>query len=282
MSTEPKEADPQASAPFSGLALGVLVPAFARESTQGKVDWPRWIGDRWALLLSYGNDFNPVATTELAQLAKMRNEFEQRGVKVAVISANSIEDHHEWVHDIESSELPDGHPVAFPLISDPEFKVTEMYGMLDPNVKSPNGLPIICRGAFLIGPDYRLKLSLVYPPSTGRNMNEILRAIDSVQLNEKHNVMTPANWVLGESCAIDPTVSEHEAKERFGKVTTVSMNSGRTYMRLVNDPSGPAKSTSFSWGGFFKALLCVTSGIVIGAVSGKYIKSPKGNSNKSN
>jgi len=270
---ETKESEPQGIPPFAGLSLGMLVPTFTSNSTQGKIDWHRWIGDSWALLISYPHDFNPVSTTELAELAKMRKDFEERGVKVAVLSANSVDDHHEWVHDIESSELPDGHPIFFPLISDPERSVSEMYGMLDPNVKTlpQHGLPIVCRCALLIGPDRRLRCSMMYPPSTGRNMSEILRAIDSIQLNEKHHVMTPANWVPGESCTIDPSLSDHEAKARFEKVTTVSMNSGRTYMRFVSDPSGPKKST-FSWGGFFKTLLSVTSGLVIGAVGSKYIK----------
>eukprot|EP00210_Caulerpa_lentillifera_P008289 g7910.t1 len=254
-----------------GLALGNLVLSFTAPSTQGTINWHEWIEDNWVLLISQPNDFAPVCTTELALLAKLTPEFEKRSIKIAVVSANTVDEHLEWIRDVELSELSAGCPVTFPIISDPDRAVAETYGMLDPKEKARNGLPVTCRAVALIGPDKRLKLSMLYPVSTGRNLNEIIRIIDSIQIHKNHGVLTPVNWTPGEKCMVATEMDDETAKDKYGAITTTSMSSGKNYMRCVDDPSGVAKS-EFSWKGLIKSVFGVGTGIVLGLLAGKYVK----------
>eukprot|EP00210_Caulerpa_lentillifera_P005757 g5504.t1 len=259
-----------------GLALGNLVPDFTAfsafsASTEGKIEWHRWIGENWVLLFSQPGSFTPVDTTELAFLTKLTPEFEKREIKIAVVSTNTVEEHKEWIRDFESSEIAEGITVSFPLISDPNQSIVESYGMQDLNDKAEESNPVTSRAVVLIGPDKRLKMSMLYPFSTGRNMHEILRIIDSIKLHVDHGVLTPANWIPGDKCVVIPELEDVEVKEKHGKITTIAMPSGKNYMRLVDDPTGLATSNC-SRGGSIWPVLTISTGVVIGILMGKYIK----------
>uniref|UniRef100_A0A7S0RJK0 Peroxiredoxin n=1 Tax=Pyramimonas obovata TaxID=1411642 RepID=A0A7S0RJK0_9CHLO len=225
-----------------GLNLGDVVPDFtaftAEEST---FDWHAWIDGSWAMLCSHPADFTPVCTTELGYLAKIMPEFEKRGVKVAAISCQSSESHKEWITDIEATHFAEGSKVTFPLIEDTSRRISEAYGMLDPDEKF-EGLPMACRAVFIIGPDKTLKLSILYPATTGRNFHEILRVIDSLQLTANHKVATPANWTHGGKVMVLPTLADAEAKELFSTparpegFVKLEVPSQKGYLRMTDDP----------------------------------------------
>ena len=216
------------------LALGDTAPDFQAETTEGPVRFHEWIGDSWAVLFSHPKDFTPVCTTELGYMAHIKPAFGSRNVKVMGLSVDSADDHKAWAKDIEGTQ---GHAVNYPIISDADFHVSKLYGMLpagtsgDPASRTPADNQIV-RNVFVIGPDKKVKLILVYPMTSGRNFDEVLRVIDSLQLTAKHKVATPVNWQLGEDVIIAGSVSEEEAWQRYPQ----GWRAPRPYIRIVPQP----------------------------------------------
>jgi alkyl hydroperoxide reductase subunit AhpC len=215
------------------LQLGDTAPDFDAHSTEGPIRFHEWIGDSWAVLFSHPKDFTPVCTTELGYMARIKSEFDRRGVKIMGLSVDALERHLAWAHDIEATQ---GYAPNFPCIGDADYKVSKLYGMLpadvsgDPLGRTPADNQTV-RNVFVIGPDKKIKLILVYPMTTGRNFDEVLRVIDSLQLTAKHRVATPVNWRQGEDVIISGSVSDDEAKEIFGE-----WRSPRPYIRIVPQP----------------------------------------------
>jgi alkyl hydroperoxide reductase subunit AhpC len=208
------------------LRLGDIAPDFQAESTLGHISFHEWIGDSWALFFSHPADFTPVCTTELGKTALLNGEFTKRGVKAIAISVDSLESHNKWVSDIE--EVNSVH-MNFPIIADPEKTVALLYDMIHPNATEKATV----RSVFIIGPDKKIKLTLTYPASTGRNFTEILRVIDSLQLTANYQVATPADWVYGEDVIITPAVSDADAVAKFPKGFT----SVKPYLRKTPQPN---------------------------------------------
>jgi alkyl hydroperoxide reductase subunit AhpC len=207
------------------LQLGDTAPDFEVETTEGKIRFHDWIGDGWAVLFSHPKDFTPVCTTELGRVAKIKPEFDKRNVKVIGLSVDSVSDHEKWSQDITETQ---GVAVNFPLIGDPDRVVSGLYDMIHPKANDT----LTVRSVFVIGPDKKIKLTITYPASTGRNFDEILRVIDSLQLTAQHQVATPVNWQHGEDVIIVPTVSDEEAKQKFpGGWKTL-----KPYLRIVPQP----------------------------------------------
>ncbi len=208
------------------LRLGDDAPDFTAQTTEGTVRFHEWLGDGWGILFSHPADFTPVCTTELGVVAKLKAEFAKRNVKVIGVSVDPLDSHNSWVSDINETQ---NTTVNFPLIADPDKSVASMYDMIHPNEDDKATV----RSVFVIGPDKKVKLTLTYPASTGRNFAEILRAIDSLQLTAYHQVATPANWEDGEDCIIVPAVTDEEATEKFPKgFTTV-----KPYLRYTPQPN---------------------------------------------
>ena len=203
-----------------GLQINDTAPDFEAETTEGRITFHDWIGDSWAVLFSHPKDFTPVCTTELGYMAKLKPEFERRGVKIIGLSIDAAEDHAAWADDIEETQ---GARPNYPIIADADFNVAKLYGMLpasisgDAKKRTPADNQTV-RNVFVIGPDKKVKLILVYPMSTGRNFDEVLRVLDSLQLTAKHRVSTPVNWKPGEDVIIGGAVSNDEAKEIFGHI----------------------------------------------------------------
>ena len=208
------------------LRLGDIAPDFQAESTLGHISFHEWIGDSWALFFSHPADFTPVCTTELGKTALLNGEFTKRGVKAIAISVDSLESHNKWVPDIEEVNSVQ---MNFPIIADPEKKVAMLYDMIHPNASEKATV----RSVFIIGPDKKIKLTLTYPASTGRNFTEILRVIDSLQLTAHYQVATPADWVNGEDVIITPAVSDVDAVAKFPKGFT----SVKPYLRKTPQPN---------------------------------------------
>ena len=216
------------------LQIGDTAPDFEAETTEGPIKFHDWIGDSWAVLFSHPKDFTPVCTTELGYMAKIKPEFDRRNVKVIGLSVDSTGDHEGWARDIEETQ---GQAPNYPVIADPDFNVSKLYGMLPPDV---SGDPLdrtaadnqTVRNVFVIGPDKKIKLVLVYPMTTGRNFDEVLRVIDSLQLTANHKVSTPVNWKQGEDVIIVPAVSDDEAKAKFPK----GWKTLKPYLRLTPQP----------------------------------------------
>jgi len=207
------------------VRLGDDAPNFTAETTEGEVNFYDWKGDSWAVLFSHPKDFTPVCTTELGTVAKLKPEFDKRDVKVIGLSVDPLDSHGEWSKDIEETQ---GAAPNFPLIADPDRKVADLYDMIQPNASDTTTV----RSVFIIGPDNKVKLSLTYPASTGRNFDEILRVIDSLQLTANHKVATPADWKQGEDVIIVPAVSDEEATEKYGSFKTI-----KPYLRTVPQPN---------------------------------------------
>jgi alkyl hydroperoxide reductase subunit AhpC len=209
------------------IQLGDIAPDFAADTTEGPIKFHDHIGSGWAVLFSHPKDFTPVCTTELGEVARLKKEFDKRGVKVLGLSVDPLKDHNAWAGDIKETQ---GYALNFPLIADPERKISDLYGMIHPNANDT----LTVRSVFVIGPDKKVKLMITYPASTGRNFEEILRVIDSLQLTAKHSVATPVNWKSGEDCIIVPSVSDDDAKKKFpGGWKTV-----KPYLRIVPQPRG--------------------------------------------
>jgi alkyl hydroperoxide reductase subunit AhpC len=217
-----------------GLHINDEAPDFTAETTEGKIHFHEWIGDGWAILFSHPKDFTPVCTTELGSMAKLMPEFEKRHCKIIGLSVDTVEDHKRWSKDIEETQ---GAKVRYPLIGDADLQVAKLYDMLQSSAAgSAEGRTAAdnatVRSVFVIGPDKKIKLMLTYPMSTGRNFDEILRALDSIELTEKFKVATPANWHEGEDVIIVPSVKDEEAREKFPDGWTAP----KPYMRFVHQP----------------------------------------------
>ena len=207
------------------LQLGDVAPDFTAETTEGTINFHEWLGDGWGILFSHPADFTPVCTTELGAMANIKDEFDKRGVKVLAISVDLLESHEGWISDINETQ---NATVNYPMIADPDRQVADLYEMIHPN--ADNTLTV--RSVFVIGPDKTIKLMLTYPASTGRNFDEILRVVDSLQLTAKHSLATPVNWRPGEDVIISPTVTDEEADERFPGYTAV-----KPYLRVIQQPA---------------------------------------------
>jgi alkyl hydroperoxide reductase subunit AhpC len=216
------------------LKIGDTAPDFSADTTEGRIRFHEWIGTSWAVLFSHPKDFTPVCTTELGYMAKIKPEFDRRDVKIIGLSVDSTQDHVGWARDIQETQ---GHAPNYPLISDRDFQVSKLYGMLpaetsgDAKVRTPADNQTV-RNVFVVGPDKKIKLILVYPMTTGRNFDEVLRVIDSLQLTAKHKVSTPVNWKQGEDVIIVGSVSDEEAKDLFD-----DWKAPRPYIRIVPQPS---------------------------------------------
>ena len=217
------------------LRIGDQAPDFEAQTTEGMISFHDWIGDGWAVLFSHPKDFTPVCTTELGYMAKLKPEFDQRNVKIIGLSVDPTDRHEEWAKGIEDAT---GHAPNYPLIGDPDLTVSKLYNMLpaDAGDSSEGRTPMdnaTVRNVFIIGPDKAIKLMISYPMSTGRNFDEILRVIDSLQLTSKHQLATPVNWQKGEEVIIVPAVSDEQAKERYPD----GWRAPKPYMRFVDPPS---------------------------------------------
>lgn len=208
------------------LHLGDTVPNFEAETTQGKIVFHDWIGDSWAILFSHPKDFTPVCTTELGEVARLKPEFDARNTKVIGLSVDDVESHLTWEKDIGEVR---GHEVNFPMIADPDRKVAELYDMIHPNELET----LTVRTVFIIDPNKKLRLTMTYPASVGRNFQEILRVVDALQLTDRFQIATPANWSSGEDVIVANTVDTEKAKELFPKGVKVL----KPYLRLTPDPS---------------------------------------------
>jgi thioredoxin-dependent peroxiredoxin len=218
-----------------GLKIGDTAPDFKASTTDGDIQFHDWIGDSWAVLFSHPKDFTPVCTTELGYMAKIKPEFDKRNVKVIGLSVDPMERHADWADDIEETQ---GARPNYPIIGDSDYNVSKLYDMLpaevsgDPGERTPADNQTV-RTVFVVGPDKKIKLMLAYPMTTGRNFDEVLRVIDSLQLTAKHRVATPVNWKNGEDVIIAGSVSNDEAKEIFGE-----WESPKPYIRIVPQPTG--------------------------------------------
>jgi alkyl hydroperoxide reductase subunit AhpC len=216
------------------LTIGDTAPDFYARTTEGEIHFHDWIGDSWAILFSHPKDFTPVCTTELGYMAKIKPEFDQRNVKIIGVSIDSTGDHEAWAKDIEETQ---GAAPNYPIIGDDDFNVAKLYGMLpagvsgDPKERTPADNQTV-RNVFVIGPDKKIKLVLVYPMTTGRNFDEVIRVIDSLQLTANHKVATPVNWQQGDKVIIAGSVSNDDAKEIFG-----DWEEPKPYIRIVPQPN---------------------------------------------
>lgn len=208
------------------LRLGDEAPNFTAETTQGTVNFHEWLGDGWGILFSHPKDFTPVCTTELGAMAKITEEFKKRNVKVLAVSVDPIDSHKGWINDINETQ---NCTVGYPLIADPEKKVATLYDMIHPNAMDN----MTVRSVFIIGPDKKVKLMITYPASTGRNFDEILRVVDSLQLTAKYQVATPVNWKDGEDCIIVPAVADADIPSKFPK----GHRAVKPYLRYTPQPN---------------------------------------------
>jgi thioredoxin-dependent peroxiredoxin len=216
------------------LRINDEAPNFTAQTTQGPIDFHKWIGDQWAVLFSHPKDFTPVCTTELGYMARIKPEFDKRNAKIIGLSVDSVEDHKKWAKDIEETQ---GTAPNYPLIADSDFKVAKLYDMLpatvsgDAKSRTPADNATV-RAVFVIGPDKKIKLTLMYPMSTGRNFDEVLRALDSIQLTARHKVSTPANWKQGQDVIISGSVSDEDAKKQY----PAGWKAPKPYLRIVPQP----------------------------------------------
>ncbi len=208
------------------VRLGDEAPDFSAETTAGPINFHEWLGDSWGVLFSHPADFTPVCTTELGAVANIEAEFNKRGVKIIALSVNSVDDHEGWIADINETQNAN---VGFPIIADPDRKVADLYDMIHPNALDN----MTVRSVFVIGSDKKVKLTLTYPASTGRNFDEILRVIDSLQLTANYSVATPANWQDGDDCIVVPALSDEEATEKFPQGFTAI----KPYLRVTPQPN---------------------------------------------
>jgi len=206
------------------IRLGDEAPDFTAETTEGTINFHEWLGDGWGVLFSHPADYTPVCTTELGRVAQLKDEFAKRKAKVIAVSVDPLDDHNGWVKDINETQ---NTTVNYPIIADSDRNVAELYGMIHPNETEKATV----RSVFVIGPDKKVKLTLTYPPSTGRNFDEILRTIDSLQLTAEQSLATPVDWKQGEDAIISPSVSDEEAKEKFG-----DFNAVKPYLRYTKIP----------------------------------------------
>lgn len=207
------------------VRLGDTAPDFTAQSTEGEISFHEWKGDSWAVLFSHPADFTPVCTTELGTVAKLKGDFEARNTKVVGLSVDPIEDHEAWSQDIAETQ---GTPLNYPLVADHDGSIAEAYDMIHPN-SDPK---LTVRSVFVVAPDNTVKLTLTYPPATGRNFDELLRVIDSLQLTADQGLATPANWTRGDRVIISPSIDDDAAREKFG-----DFDAEKPYLRWTGDPS---------------------------------------------
>ncbi|HLK87879.1 MAG TPA: peroxiredoxin [Candidatus Binataceae bacterium] len=218
------------------LAINDVAPDFEAETTQGRIRFHEWIGNSWCVLFSHPKDFTPVCTTELGYMARMKPEFDKRGVKIIGLSVDPVSNHAKWADDIKETQ---GFAPNYPVIGDTDLKISKLYGMLpasasgDASTRTPTD-NLTVRNVFVIGPDKKVKLIIVYPMTTGRNFDEVLRVLDSLQLSAKHKVATPVNWKPGEDVIIAGSVSDDEAKKLYPQ----GWKAPRPYLRIVSQPKG--------------------------------------------
>jgi alkyl hydroperoxide reductase subunit AhpC len=218
------------------LRIGDEAPNFTAQTTEGPIDFHKWIGSQWAILFSHPKDFTPVCTTELGYMARIQPEFEKRNTKIIGLSVDSVQDHAKWANDIKETQ---GAAPNYPIIGDSDFKVSKLYDMLpatvsgDAKSRTPAENQTV-RTVFLIGPDKRIKLILMYPMTTGRNFDEVLRVLDSIQLTAKYKVSTPVNWKQGEDVIISGSVSDEEARKQYPQ----GWKAPKPYLRIVHQPHG--------------------------------------------
>jgi thioredoxin-dependent peroxiredoxin len=208
------------------LRLGDIAPNFKAQTTEGEIDFHQWLGDGWGVLFSHPADYTPVCTTELGTVAKYTEQFRKRNVKVAALSVDGLESHKGWIKDINETQ---GTTVNFPIIADEDKKVANLYDMIHPNASDK----LTVRSVFIIGPDKKVKLIIVYPASTGRNFDELIRVIDSLQLTAYHKVATPANWQDGDDCVIVPAVANEDIPKLFPK----GHKEIKPYLRMTPQPN---------------------------------------------
>jgi len=208
------------------IKLGEIAPNFDAKTTQGDINFYEYLGDGWGILFSHPADFTPVCTTELGTVAKLKSEFEKRNTKVIALSVDTLSDHHKWIEDINDTQNTE---VNYPLIADEDKRISEAYGMINPGITEKATV----RSVFIIAPDKKVKLTLTYPPSTGRNFDEILRVLDSLQLTAYHSVATPVNWENGQEVVILPSVTDEEIPKKFPK----GYRKIRDYLRITDQPN---------------------------------------------
>ena len=208
------------------LRLGDTAPNFKAKTTEGEIDFYEWLGDHWGVLYSHPADFTPVCTTELGRTAALKHEFEKRNAKVITLSVDPLEDHQKWIKDIEETQRV---TMNFPIIADENRHVAELYDMIHPNANEK----FTVRTVFVIDPNKKIRLTLTYPPSTGRNFHEILRVIDSLQLTDNYSVATPVDWEIGDDVVISPSISDEDADKKFPK----GYERIRPYLRLTPQPN---------------------------------------------
>jgi alkyl hydroperoxide reductase subunit AhpC len=208
------------------LRLGDEAPNFTIETTEGTINFHEYLGNSWGILFSHPKDYTPVCTTELGYVSKIKNEFDKRNVKILALSVDPLESHKGWTQDINETQ---NTTVNYPIIADPERKVSNLYDMIHPNANET----FTVRSVFIVGPDKKIKLTLTYPASTGRNFQEILRVIDSLQLTSSYSVATPANWNFGEDCIVVPTLSDDDANKKFPK----GFRKIKPYLRYTAQPN---------------------------------------------
>ena len=214
------------------IRIGDDAPDFTAETTEGKIRFHEWIGDRWAILFSHPKDFTPVCTTELGYLAGLKREFDKRDCKVIGLSIDPVSDHKAWVGDIKETQ---GHAVNYPLIGDADLAVAKLYDMIHPNASGGPRTAVdnaTIRSVFIVGPDKKVKAMLIYPMSAGRNFEEVLRLLDALQLNAKHSVATPVNWKPGQDVIIPTSVSDADAKKKYPQ----GFKTLKPYLRTVSQP----------------------------------------------
>ncbi len=208
------------------VRLGDIAPDFTAETTEGTINFHEWLGDSWGILFSHPKDFTPVCTTELGAFAKAKAEFDKRNTKIIGLSVDSVESHKAWAGDIEETQ---GQALNFPVIGDPDKKVADLYDMIHPNASDT----LTVRSVFIIGPDKKVKLIITYPASTGRNVDEVIRVLDSLQLTDQYSVATPVNWTDGQDVIIATSVSDEDAKQKFPKGFTAL----KPYLRVTPQPN---------------------------------------------
>jgi len=220
-----------------GLNLGDEFPNLQVDTTEGRIKFHDWQGDSWGILFSHPRDYTPVCTTELGRVSQLTGEFKKRNVKLIALSCDTVDDHNGWTKDILSYVGGSEDKLPYPIIADPDRSIAKQLGMIDPDEKDETGMPLTCRAVFIMSPDKRLKLALLYPATTGRNFDEILRVIDSLQLTAYKKVATPADWKSGDKCMVVPSLSDDEANKLFpAGFEKKEVPSGKGYLRFTPHP----------------------------------------------
>lgn len=221
------------------LNLGDEFPNFTAKATDDEAGEKKFhdrIGNGWAILFSHPADYTPVCTTELARVVKLLDEFKKRNCKVFALSCDDVASHKGWAEDVMGFAEQAGKPLPYPIFADEKRELAKKLGMVDPDEKDAKGMPVTCRAVFVIGPDKKVKLSILYPATTGRNFDEILRVLDSLQLTATKKVATPVDWKMGDKCMVIPSVKEEEARSLFPDHQTIKVTSGKEYLRMTPQP----------------------------------------------